>query len=56
MEQLSPCGTATELVLLKPTSCNYQACTLQLLKPVCLEPVLCNNRSHLHEKPEHHEE
>ena len=42
MEQLGLYGTATEPVLLEPTSCNYRACVLQLLKPVCLEPVLCN--------------
>ena len=24
---------------------------LQLLKPACLEPVLCNKRSHCDEKP-----
>ena len=27
---------------------------LQLLKPVCLEPVLHNKRSHQDEKPVHH--
>ena len=27
---------------------------LQLLKPVHLEPVLCNKRSHDNEKPAHH--
>ena len=26
---------------------------LQLLKLVCLEPMLCNNRSHHNEKPWH---
>ena len=24
---------------------------LQLLKPMCLEPVLCNKKSHCNEKP-----
>ena len=38
------CFTATE-----PTCC-------QLLKPMCLEPVLCNKRSHLNEKPKHQSE
>ena len=28
----------------------------QLLKPSCLEPVLCNKRSHDNEKPAHHNE
>ena len=28
----------------------------QLLKPVCLEPVLCNKRSHCNEKLAHHNE
>ena len=28
----------------------------QLLKPACLEPVLCNKRSHHNEKPVHHNE
>ena len=36
---------------IKPSSHNYRAQTLQLLKPVCLEPVLCNKRSHHSEKP-----
>ena len=37
----SPCATATE------------AHVPQLLKPVCLEPVLRNKRSHHSEKPVH---
>ncbi|KAJ8790004.1 hypothetical protein J1605_004756 [Eschrichtius robustus] len=28
----------------------------QLLKPVCLEPMLCNKRSHRNEKPVHRNE
>ena len=36
---------------LEPMSHNYWACVPQLLKPVCLEPVLCNKRSHHNEKP-----
>ena len=41
---------------LEPVSHNYRACMLQLLKPVCLEPVLCNKRSHHSEKPMHSNE
>ena len=36
---------------LEPTSHNYWAHVPQLLKPVCLEPVLHNKRSHCNEKP-----
>ena len=36
---------------LEPVSYNYWACVLQLLKPTCLEPVLCNKRSHHNESP-----
>ena len=36
-EQLSLCTTNTESVALQPTSYNYWAHTLQLLKPMCLE-------------------
>ena len=35
---------------------NYWARMLQLLKPVRLEPVLHNKRSHRNEKPAHHNE
>ena len=38
---------------LEPTSHNYWAHELQLLKPACLDPVLCNKRSHHNEKPAH---
>ena len=38
---------------LEPVSHNYWACVPQLLKPVCLEPVLRNKRSHRNEKPTH---
>ena len=41
---------------LEPTSHNYWPCLPQLLKPVCLEPVLRNKRSHHNEKPTHHNE
>ena len=41
---------------LEPASHNYWAGVPQLLKPVCLEPVLYNKRSHLNEKPEHRKE
>ena len=40
----------------KPVRHNYWAHVLQLLKPVRLEPVLRNKRSHLNEKPEYHKE
>ena len=52
----------------KPACRNYWACTLestshnywarvpQLLKPLCLESVLCNKRSHRNEKPAPHDE
>ena len=32
---------------------SNQARAPQLLKPTCLEPVLCNKRSHRNEKPAH---
>ena len=38
---------------LEPASHNYWARVPQLLKPVRLEPVLCNKRSHHNEKPSH---
>ena len=37
--------------IVEPTSHNYWAHMPQLLKPVCLEPMLCNKRSHCNEKP-----
>ena len=37
----------------KPMRHNYWAYVLQLLKPVHLEPVLRNKRSHRNEKPAH---
>ena len=40
----------------KPVRHNYWACVPQLLKPVHLEPVLRNKRSHRKEKPAHHKE
>ena len=40
----------------KPVRHNYWACVTQLLKPACLEPVLCNKRSHRNEKPMHRNE
>ena len=36
---------------LEPASHNYWACEPQLLKPACLEPVLCNGRGHRSERP-----
>ena len=38
---------------LEPVSHNYWARVPQLLKPVHLEPVLCNKRSHCNEKLAH---
>ena len=38
---------------LEPMSHNFWARVPQLLKPVCLEPVLRNKRSHRNEKPAH---
>ena len=49
--QLSPCATTTGPV---PGSCNGWADTLQLPKPLPLEPVLHSKRSHFNAKPEHH--
>ena len=39
--------------VLEPVSHNYWAHVPQLPKPACLEPVLCNTRSHCNEKPTH---
>ena len=41
---------------LEPVSHNYWAHVPQLRKPACLEPVLCNKRSHWNEKPAHRNE
>ena len=41
---------------LEPASHNYWAHALQLLKPVHVEPVLGNKRSHRNEKPAHRNE
>ena len=38
----------------KPVHHNYWTCVLQLLKPVRLEPVILNKRSHHNEKSAHH--
>ena len=35
---------------------SNEACTPQLLKSACLEPVLCNKRSHSNENLVHHNE
>ena len=40
----------------KPVHHNYWACVPEVLKPGHLEPVLHNKRSHLYEKPAHHNE
>ena len=41
---------------LEPASHNYWAHVPQLLKPMCLEPVLRNKRSHHNEKAAHRNE
>ena len=54
-EQLSPCATAVELALYRaqePQLLSTRAATTEGLAP--LEPVLHNKRSHLNEKPTHH--
>ena len=38
---------------LEPASHNYWTHVPQLLKPVRLEPMLCNKRRHYNEKPAH---
>ena len=38
---------------LEPGSCSYWAHMPQVLKPVCLEPVLYNKRNHRNEKSAH---
>ena len=43
MEQLSPCATAPEPVLQSPRTAATE--------PTCLEPVLCDKRSHCNETP-----
>ena len=57
------CGGATKPVrhnywacALQPVSHNYWAHEPQLVKPVSLEPVLRNKRSHRNEKPAHRNE
>ena len=40
----------------EPASHNYWAQLPQLLKPMRLQPVLCNKRSHRNEKPAHRNE
>ena len=57
------CRGATKLMrhnywahALEPMHCNHWAHMLQLLKPVGLEPVLHNKRSHRNEKPAHRNE
>ena len=41
---------------LETTSHNYWACMPQLLKPMHLEPVLHNKRTHHNKKPARHKE
>lgn len=47
--KLSSYTTPTESAL-QPMSHNYWVCVLQLLKPMCLEPVRCTQRSLRNEK------
>ena len=47
------CPTYWSLHTLGPMSHNWRAPVQQLLKPMCLDPVLHNKRSHCSEKPEH---
>ena len=51
--KLSPCTTTTEPALYSLRATTTEACAPQLLKPVRLEPVLRNKRSHHNEKPAH---
>ena len=53
---LEPTGRNYWACALEPTSHNYWARVPQLLKPVHLEPLLCNKRSHHNEKPAHRNE
>ena len=53
--QLKPVGhNYWNLRALEPACRSCWAGVLELLKPVHLEPVLCNKRSHCNEKPMHH--
>ena len=47
--ECSTCRGATKLV-----HRNYWACVLQLLKPVCLEPVLHHEKSYHGKNSSHH--
>ena len=46
-------GDSTCLRATKSMCHSYFSHLPQLLKPTCLEPVLCNKRSHRNEKPTH---
>ena len=50
----STCRGTSKPVCHSYVSLRSRAQELQLLKPACLEPVLCNKRSHCSEKPAHH--
>ena len=50
---LSLRSRACEPKLLSPPATTTGARLLQLLKPACLEPLLCNKRSHCSEQPVH---
>ena len=53
MPQLSQSATMTGCAL-EPASHNSQSNVLQLLNLLCLEPVVCNKRSHWSKNPLHH--
>ena len=56
VEQLSSWATTTEPALWSLGATATEARVPQLLKPICLEPVLRNKRSHRNEKPTHRNE
>ena len=51
-------GTKVSSLVQKDPTCHgaTKACMPQLLKPVCLEPMICNKGNHRNEKPMHHNE
>ena len=53
---LEPAGHNYWACALEPAGHNYWACVPQLLRPVHLQPMLCNGRSHGNEKPMHYNE
>ena len=55
-QPMNPHSRAHEPQLLSLCVTATEACMVQLLKPACLEPVLCNKRRHCNEKPGHQNE